>query len=326
MATRIRKERKGMVLQILPQDNDKHEINFPRYAIADLETNYTGPSPYHLDYCGYEPCYPGYEFGPYRRSSFLIHLVTRGSGTYQTEEKLYHVRGGQMFLIYPDTMTTYRADSTDPWSYYWIGFSGHQCEYILSRMGFSKKRHVLTVSNADDFARCIDRMLQAANNTFEMELRRTAELLQFFAGVISNNKEDSGTGTNPKAVYAEMALRYISSHYENKVRISEIASEVGLNRSYLTRCFQEVYHISPQEYLLRLRMQKAANLLACTDTPVGNVAKACGYNDPLVFHKIFKRRFGVGPPPSAQRYSRLLRTGCNPGQIHFFRDSFSDRA
>ena len=90
-------------------------------------------------------------------------------------------------------------------------------------------------------------------------------------------------------------MEYISHHYQEKVKINELADYIGVNRSYLTSSFKKAVGCSPQEYLVNLRMEKAKNLLKNTDMPINAVAAAVGYQDQLAFSKIFKQNFTVSP-------------------------------
>lgn len=295
MGIEIIAERKGLVMKVVPHENFKQEIDFPRNDIADLQTNYTGASPYHLNYCGYEHCHPGYAFGPHTRASYLMHIVTRGSGRYYVNNKIYQICAGQIFLIYPGITTTYQADQDDPWSYYWIGFSGYQANYILSQMGFSQDSHVITVAQLDPLIQCIERMLQSYEFTLQHELQRTSELLHFFACVLNSRPQSLSSSKPSKAQYAEAAMRYISNHFDQKIQISALADYIGIDRSYLSKIFREEYQISPQEYLLRLRIQKATTLLVNTNYTISDIASRCGYSDALAFTKIFHQRIGCSP-------------------------------
>ena len=70
---------------------------------------------------------------------------------------------------------------------------------------------------------------------------------------------------------------------------------VGINRSYFSNLFKKELSVSPQEFLINYRLDKAAQMLSETEDSVGNVASAVGYADPLAFSKAFKQKFGVSP-------------------------------
>ena len=90
-------------------------------------------------------------------------------------------------------------------------------------------------------------------------------------------------------------MEYIRNHFQEDLTVAKLARYVGLNRSYLTTVFQSVLQLSPQQFLMRFRMTRAAQLLREHELSVGEVARSCGYPDPLTFSKAFKRTMGVTP-------------------------------
>ena len=295
MDTRIRNEETLSVLEVLQAEEDRHIVNFPPENIVDLHTAYQGPSPYHLNYCGMEKCAPGFQFGPSVRHSYLLHLVTEGKGTYCIGNRKYFLEAGQAFLIYPGDTTVYRADDISPWSYCWIGFSGYQAEYILSQMGFSGQSHVITFRDPQPLITCIHDMLKTHQITLANELARAALLLQFFSTALQQLPAAAQGGLHAKSAYAKVAMKYLTDHYMHKIRITDIADYVGIDRSYLGKCFQTEYRMSPQEFLVNLRMRKAEELLGSTRLPVNKIADQCGYSDALAFTRMFTKHFGCSP-------------------------------
>ena len=91
------------------------------------------------------------------------------------------------------------------------------------------------------------------------------------------------------------ARQHISQKYSEPIRISEIAKHCGLDRSYLSKLFKNATDMTPQEYLLSFRMNKAKELLKDSSISVQNVAYSVGYNDPFSFSKFFKRETGLSP-------------------------------
>ena len=94
----------------------------------------------------------------------------------------------------------------------------------------------------------------------------------------------------------------INNNYSSNIKISDIARHVGLNRSYFSNLFTKTLGVSPQEYLLSLRIEKACNLLEDFGLTIGEISMRVGYMDQLTFSKIFKKTKGVSP----KLYRQLL--------------------
>jgi len=81
-----------------------------------------------------------------------------------------------------------------------------------------------------------------------------------------------------------------------------IAAHICIDRYYLHRIFKNFTNKSPQEYLLCLRMEKAASLLQNTELRISDVSRSVGYSDPLLFSKTFKKSKGLSPSDFRYKY------------------------
>ena len=84
-------------------------------------------------------------------------------------------------------------------------------------------------------------------------------------------------------------------NYMNNITVQDIAEHVNLSRSYLYKMFIKNLKVSPQNYLINLRMYKATLLLKNTKMPIGEVANKVGYSDSLLFSKTFSKNFSISP-------------------------------
>ncbi len=96
-------------------------------------------------------------------------------------------------------------------------------------------------------------------------------------------------------MYIRKAIEYIEYNYIDDIKVTDIANFIGINRSYLFTIFKKNLNISPQEFLLKYRMEKAYILLNNGKLSISDVARSVGYKDPLGFSKIFKKINGISP-------------------------------
>ncbi|KIR02222.1 AraC-family transcriptional regulator [Lachnospiraceae bacterium TWA4] len=270
--------------------------NSARYkCLEDLQRTSTD---FSLRYCGIEQCNPGHFFGPYvRKNASVLHVILKGKGFFKINGEIYPLHANQAFLIIPEQTTYYEADADEPWEYIWVGFTGIRSFEYLSNCGFTDNNFIIDVPNTEPLKNCVLNMLEAHELTFANDLLRNSELLKFFAILIQNHGENSKKTTYdyPGAIYVNHAIDYITLHYKEQLRIQKLADYIGIDRSYLTSTFKKVKGISPQEFLVNLRMDRAASLLKETTSPINEVASQVGYKDPLAFSKIFKQYYGMSP-------------------------------
>lgn len=103
------------------------------------------------------------------------------------------------------------------------------------------------------------------------------------------------------------AKAWLDLHFADaRLNIAALAARFGLHRATLHRVFTRAYGVSPVQYLGRLRLRLALDLLAGTALPVAEVAVRCGLPDIAHFSKIVSRHTGASPRLYRQRHARTL--------------------
>ncbi|CTK88301.1 msm operon regulatory protein [Streptococcus pneumoniae] len=75
----------------------------------------TGTIDLALSFYGYEECTPNYSFGPAIRDTYVLHYITKGQGKFHYKGKIVDLKEGDFFLLKPEELTFYQADSKEPW-------------------------------------------------------------------------------------------------------------------------------------------------------------------------------------------------------------------
>ncbi len=254
-----------------------------------------------LTVCGIEHCLPDKFYGPAVRDDFHVHFILSGKGTLEIGGKTYHLGRGQIFAIPPDIETYYYADPKDPWHYTWVSFGGSRAAFYMEKAGISAASPVRDAYvEPEDFLALTEKILNHHELVIANELTRTALLYEILALLINSQNQNLEELHKPHPldyspdIYVNHAVEYIHSNYSS-ARISDIASYIGITRSYLTHIFKQKLHISPQEYLLSYRLDQGSRLLRTTDLSIQEVARRIGYDNPLTFSKIFKNAYGLSP-------------------------------
>lgn len=94
----------------------------------------------------------------------------------------------------------------------------------------------------------------------------------------------------------QRAASHLAFRMHCALRLADIARQVAFTSpGNLSRLFRQRYGLSFQAYLQKLRMEKAAELLAATRLPIARIARRVGYRDVSRFGQHFKRRFRATP-------------------------------
>lgn len=272
----------------------------------------------NLDYCGMERCQNGYAFGPFVRESYVIHIITKGKGQLHVGPKTYDIHENQAFLLRPGIETVYQADKEDPWCYYWIGFHGSKSETVIYNMGFTHDMDVIDLRSAEMLADHILHIMDHRELTMAHNLKRNAYFAMILAEIIEDAQVPDRKEVISEETYVQMAIEEIEANFNHTVTVSGIAGKIGINRSYLSIIFKKHIGLSPQQYLIRYRMERAASLLLEKDQTIRAVASFVGYTDSLTFSKAFKKQYGFSPSEFRKNPPALLNTE-SKGSYHGIR-------
>ena len=251
--------------------------------------------------CGWEQCAPLHSFGPYVRNHYLFHYVISGRGFLEasTAKKItrrYDLGPGQGFLILPGQINTYGADQFQPWKYVWLEFDGLRVPEYLTEAGLSAGQPIYrpqTLAQADEVR---DAMLYITDHPKASSLRLIGYLCLFLDALIqTSSTRQKPRETQLRDFYIQEAISYMEQNYQREVTVEEIANACQLNRSYFSKLFKQKKGCPPQEFLIRLRLSKAADLMRTTKVSIGDISASCGYPNQLHFSRAFKQRYGMSP-------------------------------
>ncbi len=223
---------------------------------------------------GFEVGRPAHKYGPAVRDYWLIHYVTKGHGFFTIGGKNHEIAPGMLFIIPPYTEIVYFGDENDPWDYIWVGFrlDGDVPAFLHN-----------AVCSCPAAGRIFEKMKGCNGAVFPL----SACILELF----SIFEED----TPKEKDYVSQAVACMEAEYAQELSVSQLARRLGLDRSYFSDLFKKRMGMAPGQYLIRLRMEKAAELMTLRGYTPTLAAQSCGYPDFPQFSKRFKSHFGVSP-------------------------------
>lgn len=90
-------------------------------------------------------------------------------------------------------------------------------------------------------------------------------------------------------------VAHLEAHYDEPVRLDELAAKVHLSPPHLSRAFSQRMGMGVVAFCHCLRIEEACRLLRLTDEPIGAIASRCGYAEIAYFNRRFKQQIGQSP-------------------------------
>ena len=158
----------------------------------------------------------------------------------------------------------------------------------------------LKVSQKNDIITLLNRILKERENSeigsdFLNRLM-VLELFVFISRALKMEWENSIKYKSPKLKeLIQISAKYINNNFERDISLGDIARFVFLSPSYFTRAFKDEIGISPINYLLKVRVERAKELLAETDAKISSIALNVGFSNQQRFNEIFKKYTKLTP-------------------------------
>lgn len=222
---------------------------------------------------------------------FLLYCVN-GKGEVSIGKRKFAVSRGDLVVVPAHTDSRMADDPTVGWDIYWIHFSGSYAEHLAKWVGFSANRPVLTHGVHQD---TIDRFEGILNHLTKIKTdyvyAAAQELLGIFLGA-KHSSDEGGTAANELSAGLSWQTR----------DMKELVRAAHCSASHYIRKFKRAYGISPWQYVLNLKVDKAKSLLLDPSLSVKDVASRLGFAHASHFSRLFKRI--VGQSPNAFRMER----------------------
>ena len=174
----------------------------------------------------------------------------------------------------------------------WIHVGGTKLSEVLYLSGISGEQPLFTPI---DEPKIPEILFNEIIKKREDELYCIGKIYELFSYITTKSITRISKTVSPQLEYVKKTIKYIQLKYSEQLRIDDISSACGLNRSYLSRLFKEATGSSIQQYIVTYRMKTAATLLKETNQSIQDISLAVGYSDIFTFSKAFKKYYNESP-------------------------------
>lgn len=219
--------------------------------------------------------------------------VLGGAGWVRTESR-QELRAGNWLLIPAGRAHAYGADPDDPWTIQWVHFQGRSAGAFAALLGAEGDAACLNVparaGGALDLGDITETL--AAGYTRANLLAASARLRVVLTGLDAARRA-ARPSSAAEAVRASEA--WMRAHLAENPDLAELARAAGLSVPHYSDLFRRQTGYPPKDHFLRLKIQRACQLLDTTELRVVEVAEALGWSDAFYFSRCFRKITGTSP-------------------------------
>jgi AraC-like DNA-binding protein len=243
---------------------------------------------------GHEKCAPDYVVIRRTYPFYVVKYTLKGRGVFRTPAGEFSLRPGMLSGFAPTVPHRFQSDPHYPLEHFFVAFAGSEAAKLLKQASLAEGRSIDTAGTSLIEELMLDLLktgLDKPDFAHELcccQLRtvliRVAASLRYTAAGI------------PLSLMAFRRCRnFIDRNFSSIASSQAVAKACRINVRYMARLFQQYGSMPPQQYLNRLKMNKAASLILNTPLPIQEIARQVGYEDPYHFSRNFKKQFGRSP-------------------------------
>lgn len=233
----------------------------------------------------------------------VLIYCTAGSGWFGAENKRFKIYRNMYFIIPKGIPHSYGADKKDPWSIYWVHYSGEKAGLFTDPV--IRPREI----DAETIARQADRIL-LFNEIYENLARGfTSENLEYASiclwHMLGSFRYLTQFQTVMEIKHQDMigaSISFMHQHIGEMLSLGQLAAQSGLSESHYSLLFKKKTGQTPVGFFTHLKIQQACRLLEFSEMPVKAISAGLGYDDPYYFSRVFSK--GMGQAPVSYRKSR----------------------
>lgn len=228
-----------------------------------------------------------------RPACYLFQYTLRGCGTVRIggEERVVGRETG-FFLRLPGPESYYFNEKRNeaPWEFIYLLFEGgaaeEYCRYIEEHLG-----RIIAIPAYSRAVELLFEIYAQAKRPNENPFRLGGMVFAFLCALCDTGRE-SGKAEPLLVVNAKACMEEL---FTSPSGIGDVAQRCCVSQSHLSREFYKAVGIRPSEYLTRLRLKKAVDLLGGTSLRLAEISAACGFSSTNYFQKVFKKHMNMSP-------------------------------
>ncbi|QZT37876.1 AraC family transcriptional regulator [Halosquirtibacter xylanolyticus] len=226
-------------------------------------------------------------------NEYQLLYITKGAGVYETPHTTFRVNEGDVILVFPYEWHRYRPEKSRGWTEYYVGFNGDIADRIISF--FDSKNPVLYIGFNDDIYGAFKTIIQLSIEEKVGYQYAVGGQIIYLLGLLKHILLNKNYGNTEIEKVINQSRIYMRTHLTDDFRMEDLAKDLHVGYSLFRIEFKKYTGVSPRQYLLQLKIQRAKNLLANAIFPIKEVAYRSGFESSYYFSRAFRKYVGQSP-------------------------------
>ena len=227
---------------------------------------------------------------------FQMVYINEGSGFFESQSiPRQYIEAGTVILLFPGERHSYAPDRECGWSEYWIGFRGRIAERIVAGGFFSRKNALLNIGISNSLISLYQKAISLANKESIGCQQILAGIATHMLGITLYKSRNYSNNSSRTEEIVNEARQMMRERVHHTLRAEDIANSLGVGYSWFRQSFKRVTGISPAQYISRLLISRAKEIIVSKRQTISETAYALGFESVGQFSTLFRKIEGTTP-------------------------------
>lgn len=228
-------------------------------------------------------------------NEFHLVLITKGKGVFESKETgAIKINDGDLFLLFPGVWHRYKPKHKTGWTERWVGFSGDIANQFLSNGFFTPADPVISKCNTSRVLNHFNRLFKLFDEEpYGFQRLASGICIELMAEI--HNIKFGGNNIKNLDSMVNRAKEMMYTQIDKSIDLEQIASQLGVSYSKFRLDFRKQTGVSPLQYHLLLKIEKAKELLLNPAKSQKEIAYELGFESDYYFNRLFKKKTGLAP-------------------------------
>ncbi|MBC7745507.1 MAG: AraC family transcriptional regulator [Flavobacterium sp.] len=227
-------------------------------------------------------------------AQYILIYCTDGGGYIFINGTQYELHPNTYFIIPKNIPHRYNSNEGNPWSIYWIHFTGDISAKIYERFLQNNQLLVHPISYDENRIKLFEQIYSTIEHSFNERETEIANInLLHFVSSFVYYKEANPAIYNTDSI--SNSILFMRKNINEKLGIEELSKQQNISVSHYCRTFKRKTGSSPINYFNQLKIQKACQCLYFTDRSIKEICTELGFDDQYYFSRLFRNIIGLSP-------------------------------
>jgi len=233
---------------------------------------------------------------------YQIIYITKGQGVFESNHcPKVEITPGTIILLFPGERHRYKPNCETGWDEYWIGLKGNVIDNLVQKQFLNKQNPCLSIGLNENIFNLFLHIIEVTKTENVGYQQLISGAAFHLIGLIHSTVKHNAMACESKELVVEEARILFRANINSDYSAEMAAKDLSVGYSWFRKIFKNHTGLSPGQYYIQLKIERAKELLNNPEIPIKEIAYELAFQNYFYFSTLFKKKTGLTPSDYRKR-------------------------